>query len=61
MYVYSFPTENGIDEEAFGLLDENTIKDLIPKVGPRLKFLHHFNQMSHKVSNTRKSYICFKC
>ena len=50
MYVYSFPTENWIDGEAFGLLDESTIKDLISKVGPRLKFLHHFNQQESSAS-----------
>ncbi|XDV11204.1 hypothetical protein PO909_000205 [Leuciscus waleckii] len=31
-----------IDEEAFLLFDEDTIKHLVPKVGPRLKFLRLF-------------------
>ncbi|XP_034074756.1 uncharacterized protein LOC117547947 [Gymnodraco acuticeps] len=31
--------DEGIDEESFLLLDEGTISQLIPKAGPRLKFL----------------------
>ena len=31
-------SDQDIDEEAFHLLDEETIKSLIPKIGPRLKF-----------------------
>ncbi|RXN04802.1 hypothetical protein ROHU_021461 [Labeo rohita] len=37
-----------IDEEAFLLLDEDTIKNLVPKVGPRLKFLKLFRVISHQ-------------
>lgn len=36
---FFFSTENGIDVTAFALLDELSIKELIPKVGLRLKFL----------------------
>ena len=35
-------SEEGIDEESFLLLDEAIIKDLIPRAGPRLKFMKHF-------------------
>lgn len=34
--------EEGIDEESFLLLDEATINQLIPRAGPRLKFLKKF-------------------
>ncbi|KAK5897602.1 hypothetical protein CesoFtcFv8_010649 [Champsocephalus esox] len=34
--------DEGIDEESFLLLDEGTISQLIPKAGPRLKFLNKF-------------------
>ncbi|XP_049331036.1 uncharacterized protein LOC103026616 [Astyanax mexicanus] len=34
--------EEGIDEESFLLLDEATINQLIPRAGPRLKFLQKF-------------------
>ena len=33
---------NRIDDEAFCLLDADTMKDLIPAVGPRIKFLKAF-------------------
>ncbi|XP_051979327.1 uncharacterized protein LOC127640673 isoform X2 [Xyrauchen texanus] len=36
--------DEDIDEEAFLLLDEDTIKNLVPKVGPRLKFLSLFRE-----------------
>ncbi|KAJ8038541.1 hypothetical protein HOLleu_15992 [Holothuria leucospilota] len=34
--------ENGIDESALPLLDEDTIKELIPKIGERLKFIRQW-------------------
>lgn len=37
---------NAIDEESFRLLDPESIKDLIPRVGIRLKFLQRFNQFN---------------
>lgn len=37
-------SDEDIDEEAFLLLDEDTIKNLVPKVGPRLKFLRLFRE-----------------
>ena len=46
--------ENYIDEESFHLLDGATIKELIPAIGPRLKFQSKFedfkvwfNQQQH--------------
>ncbi|ROI15540.1 hypothetical protein DPX16_0772 [Anabarilius grahami] len=39
-----FVADEEIDEEAFLLLDEDTIKNLVPKVGPRLKFLRLFRE-----------------
>ncbi|XP_025831099.1 uncharacterized protein LOC108738441 isoform X2 [Agrilus planipennis] len=35
---------HGIDEEAFNLLTENDVKDLIPRIGLRRKFLHKFQE-----------------
>ncbi|XP_078025270.1 uncharacterized protein LOC144463739 [Epinephelus lanceolatus] len=46
--VDSFKDE-GIDEESFLLLDEGTIKQLIPKAGPRLKFLKNFSGFSQDI------------
>ncbi|XP_051536720.1 uncharacterized protein LOC127430740 [Myxocyprinus asiaticus] len=34
-----------IDDDSFFLLDENTIAALIPKIGLRLKFLKHFQEL----------------
>ncbi|CAH1155017.1 unnamed protein product [Phaedon cochleariae] len=34
--------EQGIDEEAFNYLTEEVIKDLIPKIGDRIKFTRHY-------------------
>lgn len=41
-FISFYLSDNAIDDEAFHLLDPDTIKDLIPSVGPRLKFLKHF-------------------
>ncbi|GFQ93078.1 hypothetical protein TNCT_640371 [Trichonephila clavata] len=35
--------DEGIDEESFFLLDDDTLKSLIPKAGPRLKFKKYLN------------------
>lgn len=35
---YKFSAGEGIDEESFKLIDDDTLKILIPKAGPRLKF-----------------------
>ncbi|GFQ94323.1 uncharacterized protein TNCT_416771 [Trichonephila clavata] len=41
-YLSNFENE-GIDEESFFLLDDDTLKSLIPKAGPRLKFKKYLN------------------
>ncbi|XP_038595263.1 uncharacterized protein LOC119918520 [Micropterus salmoides] len=41
--------EEGIDEESFILLDEPTINQLIPRAGPRLKFLKKFRELVSSV------------
>ncbi|GFT73800.1 uncharacterized protein TNCV_1327952 [Trichonephila clavipes] len=41
-YLSNFENE-GIDEESFFLLDDETMKLLIPKAGPRLKFKKYLN------------------
>lgn len=35
--------DEGIDEEAFNILDDDTVKQLIPKAGLRLKFRRNYN------------------
>ncbi|XP_018576806.2 uncharacterized protein LOC108915301 [Anoplophora glabripennis] len=40
-FIENFEAE-GIDDESFNLLDDQTIKALIPKVGPRLIFKNRF-------------------
>lgn len=42
-------TANAIDEESLRLLDPESTKDLIPKVGIRLKFLQRLNQFKKQV------------
>ncbi|XP_072162856.1 uncharacterized protein [Diadema setosum] len=44
--------ENAIDYESFHLLDFESIKEMIPKVGLRLKFLNH-----HKTYMEKKSHV----
>ncbi|KAM9488568.1 uncharacterized protein Hap1MRO34_005469 [Clarias gariepinus] len=39
-------TDQAIDEESFLLLDEGTINCIIPKIGPRLKFLKYFREFT---------------
>jgi hypothetical protein len=39
VYSCDFILEEEVDEEAFLALDENLVKDLVPKVGSRSKFL----------------------
>ncbi|XP_059403401.1 uncharacterized protein LOC132136875 isoform X2 [Carassius carassius] len=41
--------EQAIDEESFLLLDEGTIKCLIPKIGLRLKFLKYYKEFKENV------------
>lgn len=50
MYCFLFfcLAEQDIDEQAFLLLDEDSIKYLIPKIGPRLKFLRALVEMTYK-------------
>lgn len=42
---FLYLSEEGIDEESFNLLDEATIIHLIPRAGPRLKFLKKFREL----------------
>lgn len=42
--------ENFIDEEAFNLLDSESIKELVPQIGKRLKFIKLYDQFK-KVYN----------
>ena len=39
LIVDNFFPENMIDEEAFMLLDEASLKEMVPAVGPRKKFM----------------------
>lgn len=41
---YAISTGEGIDEESFKLLDPDTLKLLIPRAGPRLKFQAQLRQ-----------------
>ena len=43
-WYYPF-TENMIDEEAFLLLEESALKEMISAVGPRLKFQRKLQQL----------------
>lgn len=40
----------GIDNEAFKLLSDEDIKELIPKIGPRLKFIEKYRKYINNVS-----------
>ena len=40
LHVFFFSTDNCIDEEAMKLLNEENVKQLIPKIGLRVKFLN---------------------
>ena len=51
IFISAFISDNYIDEEAFMLLDMETIKELIKPVGPRMKFLSNLNKLkSDKVN-----------
>ena len=54
---------NGIDEEAFELLDDATIKEIIPIVGVRLKFQKKYQEFKGAAQPAKVShdYVCFKC
>jgi hypothetical protein len=42
-----FPAENGIDQEAFDVMDEATLKEILPEksqTGLRLKFWNKYNK-----------------
>ena len=41
-------SDNGIDNESFLLLDPETIKELISKVWPRMKFLKKYRDYTAK-------------
>ncbi|XP_064641285.1 uncharacterized protein LOC135496091 [Lineus longissimus] len=43
-------TEHGIDEECFHLLDEDTLKELIPRIGTRLRFKQKLSLNRNAVS-----------
>ena len=45
IFIYAFISDNYFDEEAFMLLDMETIKELIKPVGPRMKFLSNLNKL----------------
>ena len=38
-----------IDQEAFQLLDEDTLKEMIPAVGPRVKLLKKIKELQVKL------------
>lgn len=70
-------TDNEIDDDAFPHLDAQTIRELIPKVGPRIKFVQKFEEFrarngaddvdgesvveTDEVNQQRSSLTCFKC
>lgn len=49
VYIF-FLAENCIgDQESFDLLNEEVLKEMVPRVGLRLKFLSHFKQYKSEV------------
>lgn len=44
IYWIKFSAGEGIDEESFKLIDDDTLKILIPKAGPRLKFKSYLKE-----------------
>ncbi|CAH1105589.1 unnamed protein product [Psylliodes chrysocephalus] len=44
--------DEGIDDNAFQLLDEESIRHLIPKMGPRLNFMKKFEEFCMTKENT---------
>ncbi|KAJ8049893.1 hypothetical protein HOLleu_02837 [Holothuria leucospilota] len=54
--------ENEIDIIALSLLDEKTIKELIPKIGQRMKFMKGWRkEVNSRNTDNMLSYTCFKC
>ncbi|XP_054715476.1 uncharacterized protein LOC129224953 [Uloborus diversus] len=59
-HLISNISDEGIDEYSFPLLDEETIRLLIPKAGPRLKFLKLF-RTTHTAENKPDEIGSEKC
>lgn len=67
--MFAFIADQGIDKHALQLLDETAIKELVPKVGERLKFLEKWkkevsltvNRDATEVATVLDEYTCFKC
>ena len=56
--------ENEVDDESFHLLDDATLKELIPKVGQRLKFKSEYSNWKDANDPSEPvevSFTCFKC
>lgn len=51
-------SDEGVDEAAFNLLTENFIADLVPRIGPRLKFLAKYREYKAvSMSNSAKNSV----
>lgn len=45
----------GIDDQSFDLIDEETMKILFPKMGPRLRFRKFFNKLKNESEKSHQS------